>query len=97
MATQEKLAKVIVDAFRQRGVRRLFGVPGGGSSLDLIDAAVKNDVDFVLCRTETSAAIMASVAGELSGKPGGVLAGIGPGAASMVNGCLLYTSDAADE
>ncbi len=106
MATQEKLAKVIVDAFRQRGVRRLFGVPGGGSSLDLIDAAVKNDVDFVLCRTETSAAIMASVAGELSGKPGGVLAGIGPGAASMVNGVayaflecapLIAITDSRDE
>ena len=64
----------------------MFGIPGGGSSLDLIDAAGQRGIDFVLARTETAAAIMAAVTGEMTGTPGVVLAGIGPGAASIVNG-----------
>jgi len=69
----------------------MFGVPGGGSSLDLIDAAADRGIEFVLCRTETAAAIMAAVTGELTGVPGIVLTGIGPGAASVVNG-IAYAS-----
>ena len=48
-------------AFEARGVTRIFGIPGGGSSLDLIDAAGRRDIDFVLTRGETAAAIMAAV------------------------------------
>ena len=76
---------------KQRGIQRIFGVPGGGSSLDLIEAAAEQDIDFVLCRTETGAAIMAAVTGELTGISGIVLTGIGPGAASAVNG-ITYAS-----
>ena len=85
------LAQHIAVRLAARGVARMFGVPGGGSSLDLIDAAADNGIDFVLCRTETAAAIMAAVTGELTGIPGVVLTGIGPGAASVVNG-ITYAS-----
>ncbi|MEX2454200.1 MAG: thiamine pyrophosphate-dependent enzyme, partial [Rhodospirillaceae bacterium] len=74
-----------------RGIPRMCGIPGGGSSLDLIDAAARAGIDFVLCRTETAAAIMAAVTGEITGVPGVVLTGIGPGAASAVNG-IAYAS-----
>ena len=80
------LADVIVDALRRHGVERMFGIPGGGSSLALIEAADGAGIEFVLTRTESAAAIMAGVTGELSGTPGVILAGIGPGAASAVNG-----------
>ena len=80
------LAEHIVEALVGEGVERLFGIPGGGSSLDLIAAADAAGIDFVLTKTETAAAIMAAVTGELSGSPGVVLTGIGPGAASAVNG-----------
>jgi acetolactate synthase-1/2/3 large subunit len=80
------LADHIVAALAGRGARRMFGIPGGGSSLALVDAAGAAGIDFVLTRTETAAAIMAAVTGELSGTPGVVLTGIGPGAASAVNG-----------
>jgi acetolactate synthase-1/2/3 large subunit len=80
------LAQHILDALARRGVERMFGIPGGGSSLALIEAAEAVGIDFVLTRTETAAAIMAAVTGELSGTPGVVLTGIGPGAASAVNG-----------
>lgn len=85
------LAQAIVEVLAEHGVHRMFGVPGGGSSLDLIDAAAKLGIDFVLTHTETAGAIMASVTGELSDTPGVVLTGIGPGAASVVNG-VAYAS-----
>jgi len=86
MAAAPTLAETVVAAFKRHGVKRMFGIPGGGSSLDLIDAAGAAGVEFVLTRTETAAAFMAAVTGELSSTPGVVLTGIGPGAASAVNG-----------
>lgn len=91
MSTHPTLAGAIAATLSARGVKRIFGIPGGGSSLDLIDAAAQEGIDFVLCRTETAAAIMAAVTGELTGIPGVVLTGIGPGAASVVNG-IAYAS-----
>jgi len=80
------LAAGIAGSLSAHGVKRIFGVPGGGSSLALIDAVAEVGLEFILCRTETAAAFMAAVTGELSGTPGVVLTGIGPGAASVVNG-----------
>ena len=85
------LAATIVDQLKAVGVRRMFGIPGGGSSLALIEAAGRAGIEFILTRTETAAAIMAAVTGEISGIPGVVLTGIGPGAASAVNG-IAYAS-----
>ena len=80
------LAQEIARQMAEAGVERLFGVPGGGSSLQLIAAAEEAGIPFVLSKTETGGAIMAAVTGELSGAPGAMLAGVGPGAASAVNG-----------
>ncbi len=107
MSASPTLAEALIDALARRGVKRLFGVPGGGSSLALIEAAGARGLDFVLARGETAAAIMAAVTGELSaapdgapsgtpsgtpgGTPGVVLTGVGPGAASAVNG-IAYAS-----
>jgi acetolactate synthase-1/2/3 large subunit len=63
-----------------------FGVPGGGSNLDVVGACQDQGVEFVLTHTENAAAIMAAVAGELTGAPVIALATRGPGAASAVNG-----------
>jgi len=82
--SQTTLAGALVAALKSRGVSRIFGVPGGGSSLDLIEAAGRQGVPFVLCRGETAAALMAAVTAELTGTPGVVLTGIGPGAAEHV-------------
>ena len=91
MSSPETLAENVAHTLAAHGVTRMFGVPGGGSSLDLIDAGAACGIEFVLCRTETAAAIMASVTGEITGVPGVVLTGIGPGAASVVNG-VAYAS-----
>lgn len=82
---------MLISALKARGVKRIFGVPGGGSSLDLINAANKLEVEFILCRGETSAALMAAVSGELTGISHAVLTGVAPGAASVVNG-VAYAS-----
>ena len=80
------LAQGLAAACRERGVRRAFGVPGGASSLDVIDAFAAEGIDFVLTHGETSATLMAAVTAELGGAPGVVVTGVGPGAASAVNG-----------
>lgn len=79
-------AEALIGALHDRGTRHLFGVPGGGSSLDLIEACGKLGVEFVMTRTETAATLMAAATAEITGAPGAALAGVGPGAASAVNG-----------
>jgi acetolactate synthase-1/2/3 large subunit len=68
------------------GVRTLFGVPGGGSNLDLIAAASRAGLPFVLTSTETAGAIAALAQAEVTGCIGACLTTLGPGAASVVNG-----------
>lgn len=84
--TSMTLAEAMIATLKSCGVRFLFGVPGGGSSLDLIAAADKAGIRFILCRGETAAALAAAAAAELTGAPGIVLTAIGPGAASAANG-----------
>jgi acetolactate synthase-1/2/3 large subunit len=85
------LADAVIETLKSSGVQRLFGIPGGGSSLALIEAAGRASLDFVLTRTETAGAIMSAVTGEMTGTPGVMLTGIGPGATSAVNG-IAYAS-----
>ncbi len=80
------VADLIVDALRSGGVRTLFGVPGGGGNLDLIAAAGRRELPFVLTATESAAAIAALAQAEITGGAGACLTTLGPGAASAVNG-----------
>jgi acetolactate synthase-1/2/3 large subunit len=89
MADATKLANVadlIVARLRDAGVRCLFGMPGGGSNLDLIEAAGDAGLPFVLASTETAGALAAAAQAEVTGRPGACLTTLGPGAASVVNG-----------
>ncbi len=95
MSVSKPLVEHLVDSFAARGVKRIFGVPGGGSSLDLIRAAEARGIPFVLARQETSAAIMALATGEIDAAPGVVLTTIGPGLASAANGMACATLDRA--
>ena len=80
---------------RDAGTRALFGVPGGGGNLDLIEAAGRADLPFVLTSTETGGAIAAIAQSELTGRPGACLTTLGPGAASAVNGVACAFLDRA--
>jgi acetolactate synthase-1/2/3 large subunit len=75
------------------GVRRAFGFPGGGSNLDLIEALADAGIEWVLTHTETAAAFMACATAELTGTPGVVIVGNGPGVASVVNGVAQAALD----
>ncbi len=79
-------AEVIMAALKQAGARAMFGVPGGGSSLDLMAAAKAAGIAFHLARTETGAAIMAGAMAELTRAPCALLTTRGPGVACAANG-----------
>ena len=76
----------IADALAECGTDVLFGVPGGGSNLDLIGACEAAGLRFVLTHSETAGAIMAATYAELTGRPGACLATRGPGATSIATG-----------
>jgi acetolactate synthase-1/2/3 large subunit len=80
------VADLIVRRLVDSGVRALFGVPGGGSNLDLIAAAGRAGLPFVLTATETAAAVAALAQAEITGAPGACLTTLGPGATSVING-----------
>src|SRR5215213_1949583 len=87
----DAVAAALVDA----GVSRLFGVPGGGSSLDLIAAAHRRGLPFALARHETAAVIMAATTAELTCRPGAALVTRGPGVANAANGVAHASLDRA--
>jgi len=68
------------------GVKFMFGIPGGGSSVDLINTSEDEGIPFILTQHETSAAIMAGVVGDVTGVPGVCLSTLGPGALNLCNG-----------
>jgi acetolactate synthase-1/2/3 large subunit len=80
------IADQIIQHLRSAGVQRLFGMPGGGSPADLIEAAARAGLPFTLAHTETAAAFMASAQAEITGRPGACLATLGPGATALMNG-----------
>jgi acetolactate synthase-1/2/3 large subunit len=86
-------AQALIAQFAARGVRHLYGVPGGDCSLDIIDAAHEAGIDFVLTRTESAAAMMAAAEAELTGTLGVLLTTRGPGLANGVNGTACAMLD----
>jgi len=80
------VADRIIAQLRDAGTRALFGVPGGGGNLDLIAAAGRAGLPFVLTATETAGALAALAQAEVTGGVGACLTTIGPGASSVVNG-----------
>jgi acetolactate synthase-1/2/3 large subunit len=89
------VADVVLARLRAAGVPAIFGVPGGGGNLDLIDAARRVGVPFVLTATETGAALAALAQAEITGRPAACLTTLGPGAASVVNGVACAFLDRA--
>lgn len=86
MSNQITIAQALARALAEAGVKRIYGVPGGGSSLDLIDCAAAVGIEFILTRTENAAVMMAGALAETSGVPGVALMTKGPGVANGANG-----------
>ena len=79
-------ADAIVQALAEAGTRLIFGVPGGGPTLDVVGAAAAAGLRFILAHGETAAVIMAATCADITGAPGTVVVTRGPGLASAVNG-----------
>jgi acetolactate synthase-1/2/3 large subunit len=89
------LADYLVERLRAAGTRTLFGLPGGGGNLDLIETAGRLGLPFVLTATESGSAIAAIAQAEITGAPGACITTLGPGAASVVNGVACAMLDRA--
>ena len=87
------VADYLIDRLKEVGTRALFGLPGGGGNLDLIQAAGRAGLPFVLTTTETGSAIAAIAQAEITGVPGACITTLGPGAASVVNGVACAKLD----
>lgn len=92
-AASETVATAVVRALKATGTRRVFGVPGGGSSLDLIEAAHSQGLDFILARHECAAVFMACATAEMDGSVGAALTTKGPGTANAANGMAQASLD----
>ncbi len=80
------MSQAVSKMLKGSGVKFMFGIPGGGSSADLINTSEDEGIPFILTQHETSAAIMAGVLGDVTGVPGICLSTLGPGALNLCNG-----------
>jgi acetolactate synthase-1/2/3 large subunit len=73
-----KTAQIIARALKEEGVTHAFGIPGG-EVLALLDAFRETGIEFVLTKQELGAGMMADAVFQLAGKPGVLVATLGPG------------------
>jgi len=84
--TDKTVAKLVVETFRDMGVKHIFGVPSGGW-VDYMEAIRQTDgIDFVLTSHEGGAGFMATVCGQITGVPGVCFGTFGPGATNLATG-----------
>jgi acetolactate synthase-1/2/3 large subunit len=95
MSQSITIVQALAQALARRGVRRIFGLPGGGSSLDLIEAAAEVGIEFTLTKSENAAIMMAGALSETTGVPGVALMTKGPGVANAANGAAYAKLDRA--
>ena len=87
-SVETRVAGEVAAALKRNGVPYLFGIPGGGSSIDLIEACRTEGIPFVLVQHETTAGFMAVVCGELTGSCGACISIMGPGAVNLAGGAI---------
>jgi len=78
-----KASDLLVRALEREGVEYIFGIPGE-ENLDLLESLRESTVRLVITRHEQAAGFMAATYGRLTGKAGGCLATLGPGATNLV-------------
>ncbi|MGH3627238.1 MAG: thiamine pyrophosphate-binding protein, partial [Sciscionella sp.] len=93
MGITRDIADALAAELRSAGTRLLFGLPGGGANLDVVGAAADAGIDFVLAHDETTACVMASVHGLLTGTVGAAVVTRGPGVTNAATGMAQATLD----
>ena len=82
------IAEMIITEARERGLQHFFGIPGGGSPLDMMEAGRTRGVDFVSVSHESSAGIAAAYYGLMHRTAGLALSVKGVGAGNLVGGAV---------
>lgn len=95
MSERTTVANLLVTKLKTLGVKVIYGLPGGGSSLDIISAAHEQGIEFVLTKTENAAVMMAGAIAETTGIPGVALMTKGPGVTNAANGVAYASLDRA--
>ncbi len=106
--TKRLAGHLLVECLIGQGVTHAFGVPGE-SYLAALDGfhAMREKIQFVICRQEGGAAFMAEAVGKLTGRPGVCFVTRGPGATNASIGVhtafqdstpmLLFVGDVASD
>lgn len=81
-------AKVIIKTFKNLGVEKIFGYPGGVVLKIYDELYLQNDIKHILVRHEQAATHSAEGYARVTGKPGVVLVTSGPGATNTVTGIV---------
>ena len=84
--------QILVDQLVAQGVSNVYCVPGE-SYLAALDALYDSGVEVTICRQEAGAAMMAGVAGRLTGRPGICFVTRGPGATNAAHGIHIAEHD----
>jgi len=79
------VAEYIANQLYIKGVRYVFGIPGG-PSIPYLEAFRNAGIEFILTSNEAAAGIMADITGRLTGIPGICHATFGPGATNITTG-----------
>lgn len=92
-ANQRTGGQILIDCLRTQGVERAFCVPGESyiAALDALHDAP--EIDLIVCRHESGAAMMADAYGKLTGNPGICFVTRGPGATNASAGVHIAYQD----
>jgi len=80
------VAKTVVRALQEIGVKHVFGVPSGGWVDYMEELRVAKGIEFILATHEGGAGMMADVCGRMTGLPGVCFGTFGPGATNLATG-----------
>jgi acetolactate synthase-1/2/3 large subunit len=83
-ATSPRAADLLARRLYEAGCRHAFGMPGG-EVLTIVDALEAAGIAFHLCKHENAAGFMAEGTYHQTGKPGILVATVGPGLANGLN------------
>jgi len=76
------VADLLIEGLAEAGVRRLFGVPAGGSTGAVLRSAAARGLPVVPVHSALAACVMAAVSGELGPGPGAAAVESAPAALS---------------
>jgi acetolactate synthase-1/2/3 large subunit len=80
--------RIFSEEFKASGGTQVFGIPGGGPSLQLMDELERSGACLVATGHESTAALMAGAAGRYTNKPALAVSIKGPGLMNMTPGLL---------